>query len=95
MASIKSKSEDLLKNVIPQKVVELNKLLEQSDNWKNLQANVIAEAENISIPRGVDQGQGDGPKPAQKAVLCNTVLTNQIALVKPYMINLQAHAGQV
>ncbi len=81
--------------MIPQKVVELNALLEQSDNWKDLQASVVAEAENLAIPRGAHQGQGDGPKPAQGEVPCNTVLVKQIATVKPYMINLQEHAAHV
>jgi len=102
VASIKSKSDDLLQNVIPQKVVELNELLEKPDYWKDLQTNVIAEAENIAIPRprpkaGEEQGQGDavdGPQ-LQGAVPCNTALISQIALVKPYMISLQEHADLV
>lgn len=87
----------MLKNVIPQKVVELNKLLEQSDHWKDLQTNVIAEAENLAIPRprGAEEGQGDGPEPTQGEVACNKVLVSMIATVKPYMINLQQHADHV
>jgi len=107
VASVKATSENLIKNIFPQKISELNEILDSDAFNFEEQQKLLNHNLDLPVPN-VGQGQVLGGV-AGNAVLsfgapltlgrptapvtCNAVLSSQIEIVKPYIRDLAENAN--
>jgi len=103
VTSIKTKSEDLIKTIFPQKITELNAILESEQFSYEAQKTILNNSLNIPLPNSGGAGDAGGQVlvpvrfglslPPSGPVTCNPVVATQINVVKPYIRHLVEHAN--
>lgn len=101
VATIKAKSEDLIRTIFPQKITQLNTLLESETFDFEEQRRAIDHPllQVPSTPNNDGTGQAMVPVNSSRALLssgpitCNGVIRTQIDIVKPFIRELVEHAN--